>query len=218
MIRLLPIFLLVGCDTGLASLWQAPVRVDAGPVLSVAPVVGLTGRLGLAASASQPDRLEPAPGDRLRPVGVKALGQGLWLVRTQRQLYAPGDLSVLSSHLGKAVTYHDIERGLQALPRSPLGLSLDRHLRIVADRSGADRRGTVVSCSGDPVRSKLHLMACLALGHGQPPEIGIEPPRPQPDAGMPVVWDAAPVSNYEAGGTVRSLDAGLDTGLRRDAP
>ena len=143
-----------------------------------------TGRLGLAASASAPDRLEPTPGDLLRPVLSKSLGQGLWLVRVQRPLVGTGALDSLSLHVGFPLTFGEVEKRLKGMPMARLGLSLDRHLRIVADHRGASRRGAVVSCDGDPVQNKLHLMACLALDPSRQPSLEIEPPPlPRPDGG-----------------------------------
>jgi len=213
--RLFPLLLLGACEAGLASLWQAPQRVDAGQPLRVAPVVALTGRLGLAASASAPDRLEPTPGDLLRPVLSKSLGQGLWLVRVQRPLVGTGALDSLSLHVGFPLTFGEVEKRLKGMPMARLGLSLDRHLRIVADHRGASRRGAVVSCDGDPVQNKLHLMACLALDPSRQPSLEIEPPPlPRPDAGARHA-DVGSSGAPDTHGDGMALDAGHDGGQER---
>lgn len=215
MIRLFPILLLCACESGLARLWQAPPQADAGTVELVAPVVSLVGRIGVASAASKPALLEPAPGDRLRPVRVKALGRGLWLVRVQRPLTGTQDLNSLAPSLGYALSHSELETQLETLPRAQVGLSLDRHLRIMQDRTGQGRRGTVVTCGGDPVQSKLHLMACLALEHGFQPEIGVAAGPAAQDAGL-IPPDASVPG--DAGGPAQDtgLRPGLDAGRGLD--
>jgi len=211
-IRLFPMLLLCACESGLARLWQGPAQADGGTAEVVAPVVALVGRIGIAAAASQPLLLEPSPGDRLRPSRVKPLGPGLWLVRVQRPLTGTQDLNALSQSLGQPFSHSELEKRLKAVERAQVGLSLDRQLRIVQDRTGEGRRGTVVTCGGDPVKSKLHLMACLALENGGQPEIGVDLGSTVQDAGAVPLDGSLPPDGGRSGrdaGPARGLDAGL---------
>ena len=148
----------------------------------------------------------------------------MWLVRVQRPLLGTESLDSLSPALGFTPQHAELLARVKSLPRAQLGLSLDRHLRIVADRTGQGRRGTVVRCGGDPVQSKLHLMACLALEQERRPEIVIAATDQPVDPGAVPTTDAGTIQTSDAG-AVPAADASLTGGrrarlndLRRGAP